>query len=175
MKVSRTEEHGLRLTMALAAADEQLTVRELAEREALPEPTVAKVVHRLRRAGLVRAERGRNGGYSLARPAAELTLATVLGAFDSSHGDDGFCQRMSRDGAPCTHLNGCGLRPVWRGLTELIGDFLSGITLADLLQGRNRPDMRCMTDGSAQPADLPLARQLAGRKRPGPQAGAVEG
>jgi Rrf2 family iron-sulfur cluster assembly transcriptional regulator len=151
--------------MALAAADGQLTVRELAEREALPEPTVAKVVHRLRRAGLVRAERGRNGGYSLARPADELTLAAVLEPFDSSLADGSFCRTMSRDGTPCTHLSRCGLRPIWRNLTELIGDFLSGITLADLLAdrgGSHRPGQGGYT------AQLPLEAGTA--CHPGPAA-----
>ena len=75
MKVSKSEEYGIRLVMSLAADGGQLTIRELAAEEALPDTTVAKVIGRLRQAGLVEAARGRNGGYSLTRSAGEITLA----------------------------------------------------------------------------------------------------
>jgi DNA-binding IscR family transcriptional regulator len=60
VRVSKSEEYGIRLVMSLALSGSQLTIRELAEREGLPDTTVAKVVGRLRRAGLVEAERGRD-------------------------------------------------------------------------------------------------------------------
>jgi len=78
MRVSKAEEYGIRLVASLAASGGQLTTRELAEREGLPEATVSKVVLRLRRAGLVEASRGRRGGYTLARPPAEITLLEVI-------------------------------------------------------------------------------------------------
>ena len=139
MKVSKTEEYGVRLVMSLAASGGQLNIRELAAREGLPEPTVAKVVARLRRAGVVTAERGRNGGYSLSCAPDRLTLASVVAAFEQRVYDPGFCSRMTPEGATCARSAECGLRPVWSGLTEVIGDFLSSITVADLVAGRTVP------------------------------------
>ena len=134
MRISKHEELGLRLVASLARDGGQLTVRELANAEGLPETTVAKVVARLRTAGLVDAERGRNGGYSLIRSAHDITLAEVVGAFDTHVFDSGFCTRMNA-GAGCAHDADCGLRPVWRGLGVLIGNFLGGFTVADLVRG----------------------------------------
>ncbi len=95
MRITKFEEYGLRLVLRLAAAGGQLTIRELAEREGIPEATVAKVIARLRAAGLVRAARGRNGGYALAEPASAITIARIVEAFDERLYDPGFCDRMA--------------------------------------------------------------------------------
>jgi Rrf2 family protein len=139
VRITKSEEYGLRLVMRLAENGGQLTIRELAGGEGLPEPTVAKVIGRLRRAGVVSAARGRNGGYSLTLPAGEITVARVVEAFDDRVYDPGFCDRMSPGEEACAHSNACGLRPVWHGLTAVIGDFLAGITVADVIAGRGRP------------------------------------
>ncbi len=139
MRITKSEEYGLRLVLRLAADGGQLTIRELAERERLPEPTVAKVIGRLRRSGIVAAERGRNGGYALDRPAAELTVASVVGAIDEGMYDPSFCDRMTPGAAACARTSSCGIRPVWRGLTAVIGEFLNGITIADLIHGAPKP------------------------------------
>ena len=135
MRVSKSEESGLRLVMSLAVSGDQLTIRELAERESLPDTTVAKIVGRLRRAGLVEAVRGRNGGYTLTRSADEISLANVVGAFDAQVFSSDFCSTMSPGDGPCAKSTNCGLRPVWRGLRNVIGDFLDGITVADIAAG----------------------------------------
>lgn len=139
MRVTKAEEYGVRLVLRLASAARQLTVRELAEAEGLPEPTVAKVVAELRRAGIVEAERGRNGGYCLSASPEELTLAGVVGAFAEPLYGVGFCERLTPEGTTCVRAASCGLRPVWRGLTAVVSDFLSQITIADLLRGPATP------------------------------------
>lgn len=135
MRITKAEEYGLRLVIRLAAEGGQLTIRELADQERLPEATVAKIVGRLRRAGVVVAERGRNGGYALTRAADQITIARVVEAFDERIYDPTFCDRMSPGHETCAHSTSCGLRPVWRGLTAVIGEFLAGITVADVVQG----------------------------------------
>ena len=124
------------MVMRLASEGGQLSIRELADSERLPEPTVAKVIGRLRRSGLVTAERGRNGGYALELPADEITIARIVEAFDDRFYDPTFCERMTPGDAACTRSSSCGLRPVWRGLTEVVGRFLAGITVADVIQGQ---------------------------------------
>jgi Rrf2 family protein len=134
VRISKHEEYGLRVVTRLARNGGQLNIRELAEHEGLPETTIAKVVARLRGAGLLTAERGRNGGYSLHRPADQVTLAQVVEAFGDRIFDQEFCTRMS-PGASCTHHADCGLKPMWRGLGAVIGNFLAGYTVDDLVRG----------------------------------------
>ena len=138
MRVSKSEEYGLRLVMSLAVSGDQLTIRELAEREDLPDTTVAKIVGRLRHAGLVEAERGRNGGYTLTRSADEISLSQVVSSFEAEVFSSDFCHTMSPGDGPCAKSAGCGLKPVWRGLRNVIGNFLDGITVADIVAGGNR-------------------------------------
>ncbi len=154
MRISKTEEYGLRLVMTLAVDGGQLTIRELAAREDLPETTVAKVVGALRKAGVVRAERGRYGGYELAAPPARITLARVVEAFDDRMFDAGFCDRMSPGHRGCSHADRCGLRPVWRSLSEMVAQFLAGITVADVIRGA----------GSAPIMTAPPLGMVAGRR-----------
>lgn len=138
MRVSKSEEFGLRLVMGLARNGGRLNIRELAALEQLPETTVAKVVGRLRLAGIVEAERGRNGGYSLTRDADQITLARVVGAFGHRRYDGAFCERMS-PGGDCAHIGACRLQSVWSELGAVIGNFLAGITVADVIRGDASP------------------------------------
>ncbi len=136
MQISKTEEHGLRLVMRLAAHGGQLTVGELSEAENLPEPTVAKVLLGLRRAGLVRAERGRNGGYTLARRPEEISVGEVLESVGEPLFEGRFCQGMELPtGRACPHEDACGIRPVWQYIETMVMRVLSGTTLADVLEG----------------------------------------
>ncbi|MCP4902211.1 MAG: Rrf2 family transcriptional regulator [bacterium] len=152
MRVTKSEEYGLRLVMSLALEKTQLSIRELADRETLPEPTVAKVISRLRHTGVVTSERGRNGGYTLADSADQINLAQIVEAFSDPLYDRSFCDRVTPNDEPCAHDSECGLRPVWRGLADLVADFLSGITVADIIQKSSSPAMYPTT----QPIPLDL-------------------
>jgi Rrf2 family protein len=145
VRITKSEEYGLRLVLRLAADGGQLNIRELAHMEAIPETTVAKVISKLRRAGLVCAERGRNGGYSLTLAAQDITIARVVAAFESTVYGPDFCDRMTPGDGGCANESACGLRPVWRGLTAVIGDFLESITVADVIHGK-----------APQPGSLPM-------------------
>jgi len=118
VKVSKSEEYGLRLVMSLAVSGEQLTIRELAEREGLPDTTVAKIVGRLREAGLVEAVRGRNGGYTLTRSAEEISLSDVVSAFEAQVFSSDFCHTMSPGDGICARSSVWVVRssraPGWR-------------------------------------------------------------
>ncbi len=146
MRVSKREEYGIRLIMSLADNGGQLTIRELAAGEALPDTTVAKVIGSLRHAGLVEAARGRNGGYRLTRTANEITLADIVAAFDAEVFDSEFCDRMSPGEGGCARGADCSLKPVWRGLSTVIGNFLGDISVADVVAGA----------ASAGPEPLPV-------------------
>lgn len=74
----------LRALLALADAPGRwCSVTELARVQDLPAARLEQLLLRLRRAGVLEARRGRRGGYRLARPAAELSLAVILSALES--------------------------------------------------------------------------------------------
>ncbi|HEX7446889.1 MAG TPA: Rrf2 family transcriptional regulator [Pirellulales bacterium] len=81
--ISQTAEYALRAVVFLAdRADAPQTTQQIAKVTCVPAGYLAKVMQGLRRAGLVAAQRGLHGGFSLARPAAELTVLDVVRAVD---------------------------------------------------------------------------------------------
>jgi Rrf2 family protein len=156
----------MRLIMSLADEGSQMTIHDLAERELIPEPTVAKVVGRLRRAGLVAAARGRNGGYTLARPASGISLASIVDAFGESFHDTSICNRMQAGGKSCGRSASCGLRPVWTSLAELIGDHLAGITIADVIGRKPGRPPQSSSKGSSNHLQLQSFSQPAEERGP---------
>jgi Rrf2 family transcriptional regulator, iron-sulfur cluster assembly transcription factor len=136
MRISKTEEHGVRLVMRLAAHGRQLTVTQLAELENLPEPTVAKVLLLLRRGGIVRAERGRHGGYSLSTSPSRISVGQVLESLGKPLFEGRFCYGVEvPDDRGCPREDGCGLRSVWRHIEMMVMRVLFGTSLNDLLHG----------------------------------------
>jgi Rrf2 family protein len=144
MKITAQEEYGLRCLLHLGRVTERasLTIPDIAASEGLSQAYVAKLLAVLRQAGLIESERGRAGGYRLARPAGEITLSAVLSVLGEPLFDgDGFCQKHSgtetTDGT-CVHLSGCTLRVLWQTLENWMRQTLEGVTLADLLNGEDR-------------------------------------
>jgi len=85
---------------------------------------------------VVRAERGRRGGYSLARPPREISVGEVLEAVGERLFEGRFCRGPEPSHRrACPHESACGIRPVWQYIESMMMRVLSGTTLADLLGG----------------------------------------
>jgi Rrf2 family protein len=83
MRLSARVDYALRAAAELAAAGEgPTTVGELAKGQEMPPKYLENILLQMRRAGLVRGQRGPEGGYVLARPASEISLADVIRAVD---------------------------------------------------------------------------------------------
>lgn len=134
LRITKAEDQAVRLVMRLAATGEQQTLGQLAEQEALPEPTVAKLLGQLRRGGVVEAIRGRHGGYVLSRDPADIPVAEVLRALGSGPVSDHPCVESPENGGDCPRTDDCGLRAVWRHLQEQVNGLLENTTMADLLR-----------------------------------------
>lgn len=70
------------------AGDRPMPVKELAERRSIPDQFLEQLFSTLRRAGLLTSRRGSKGGYSLARPAGEITVLEVVQALDGKVGQE---------------------------------------------------------------------------------------
>lgn len=135
MKLSSQEEYGLRCLLQLARSGEgaSLTIAELSKREGISAPNVAKMLRLLRKAGFVKATRGQQGGYALARPAAAISVGETLAALGGRIFDDDFCDRHAGSEGSCAHLEGCSIKPVLQRLQEVVDSVLGHMTLAELL------------------------------------------
>ncbi len=135
MKITAQEEYGLRCIVQLAYAPpgEPLTGAEIARREGLSYPYVEKLLGILKRAGLAKSHRGVKGGYTLARPAEQITLGDVgraLGGFQTSQD---ICRRYTGNLKTCIHDADCGIRPVWMGITQYVVGVMDSIPISQIL------------------------------------------
>lgn len=141
MKITAQEEYGLRCLLQLARAEEpSLSISEIAAKEGLSQPYVAKLLAALRQAGFVDSARGRAGGYRLARPADQIGLGGLLDALgEPLFEEPGYCEKHSgNESGGCVHLGQCSLRALWLTLETWMRTTLDRISLADLLQSEFR-------------------------------------
>ncbi len=134
MKITSQEEYAIRCLGQLARSDAKTTISQIAVAVGLSDENTAKIMGRLRQLGLVHSIRGKEGGYVLARGAEEISVAEVLegisgGVFELERCSSG------NEGQGCVYHTDCGLRPVWVTLGGIVHDFLSSITLADIVAG----------------------------------------
>lgn len=120
------------LDLALQPAEQTITLAEIAARQSISVAYLEQLFAKLKRQGLVASVRGANGGYYLARPAKSITVLEIIEAVnetvDATRCDhQGNCQ----NGAMClTH-------DLWHNLSLHIADYLTNITLDDLINRDN--------------------------------------
>lgn len=134
MKLSSNEEYGLRCLLRLAYAGHGLTIPELSQAEGVSAAYTAKLLRELRKGGFVTAVRGKEGGYALARPAAEIVIGDVMNALGGRLFESDFCESHAGSAAICTRSVDCSVRSLWRAVQVAVDQVLSKATLNDLLQ-----------------------------------------
>jgi Rrf2 family protein len=129
--ISKTEEYALRAAIHLARLHANGPVRSstLARVTGIPANYLSKVLHQLGRHGVVVSERGRNGGFRLARDPAEVTLAELLFPFAPQAGR----ARCLLGQEECSDDDPCPAHKHWKGAKAMIGDFFSQTTLGDVI------------------------------------------
>lgn len=139
MQLSTRGRYAVMAMVELAGRDgaTPVTLTDIAARQQLSLCYLEQLFGGLRRAGLVTSTRGANGGYRLARPAATISIAEIVGG-----ADEPIRATRCRPGeAGCQH-NAAGERQVchthdlWAELGRQIFSFLSAISLADVIAGR---------------------------------------
>jgi Rrf2 family iron-sulfur cluster assembly transcriptional regulator len=127
MKVSTRGDYAARalLSLALHGDDRPTSVKEIAERTDLPQPYLEQILLAVKGAGLVRSKRGVGGGYVLARPPAEITLADIIAAVEGP---------LTTIMDEHDHCEGhCVLQEVWVWVSDDTRKMLEGVTLAELV------------------------------------------
>jgi Rrf2 family protein len=136
MKLSANEEYGLRCLLRLGYAGEggSLTIPEISHAEGVSPAYAAKILRILRRSGYVKAARGKEGGYALARPPESIAIGEVMATLGGRLFESGFCDSHSGQFAICTRSVDCSVRSLWRAVQVAVDQVLSRATLRDLLQ-----------------------------------------
>lgn len=134
IRMTKQTDYGFVLLSELAAGDGRVAnAPELAQETRLPLPTVAKILKLLARSGVVRSQRGVKGGYSLARPAREISAAEIVTALEGP-----VALTVCIDGSPgeCDREDFCGVRGHWQRINDAVEQALTAISLEDLAHPR---------------------------------------
>ena len=130
MRVTMKSDYGLRAMIDLAAHYGQGPVPSaaIAERQVVPEHFLDQLLIALRRAGLLKSQRGPQGGHMLARPPQQISMSDVIRALDGSTAPmeclptPSFCQLSP----------GCAIREVWQQVEQFAQQLLASTTLDQL-------------------------------------------
>lgn len=144
MRVSAKTDYALRAAVELAAAPEGTPVKgeKLSTTQSIPLRFLENILLQLRHAGIVESRRGADGGYRLARPAAEISLADVIRAID------GPLAGVSGQRPETLDFKGRSepLREVWVAVRASLRGVLENVTLADVANGELPANVRSLTE-----------------------------
>lgn len=133
MRMSAKAEYAVRAMTQLAAVDSGalVTTEDLAKSQGIPAQFLVDILSDLRNDRLVRSHRGREGGYELARPAAQISVADVLRSID---GPLASVRDIGLGDLPYTGPTEA-LTDVWRALRASMRSVLEETTLTDVASG----------------------------------------
>jgi len=143
MRISSKADYAVRATAELAAVEGAgpVTAERLSKAQDIPLTFLLKILSELRHAGVVRSHRGAEGGYLLARPADQISLADVIRAVEgplaSVH--EARPEEIRYEGPARA------LREVWIAVRANLRAVLEHVTLADLARGKLPPAVKSVT------------------------------
>ncbi|AOX17092.1 SUF system Fe-S cluster assembly regulator [Kozakia baliensis] len=127
LRLSKLADYATVLLVQLGRHDNLTTATALASETGVPEPTVAKLLKGLAADGLVVSHRGARGGYRLAQPLEEISVANVITAVDGP-----IAITACVDGRSCEARATCNLSGHWDMVNNAIRETLMSISLADM-------------------------------------------
>jgi Rrf2 family protein len=135
MQVTRAGEYAIigLLYLAKQPVERMVMIDEISEAEGVPKSFLAKIFQSLAKAGFVRSHRGAGGGFSLAKPAGEITLLQVLHCVEGVFA----LQKCVTDDPECvvstTRMSSCTLCAVFTEAQNRVNEVFARTTLTDLL------------------------------------------
>jgi Rrf2 family protein len=141
VRVSAKADYAIRAAVELAAAgDGPVKGERLAQAQEIPSNFLENILSDLRNAGIVASRRGADGGYWLARPAADVSLADVIRAVDGPLAN----VRGVRSEQVVYQGSAEKLRDVWVAVRASLRSVLENVTLADLANGELPASVRTL-------------------------------
>lgn len=138
MKLSKKGEYALRALIDLGIATEVgrslVQVSELAEKERIPVKFLEQIMQLLKEEGFVESQRGKFGGYRLARPAAKITVGSVVRMIDGPLAPIGCVSHTAYEKCSCPDEVHCGLRMLMLDVRNAIAGILDRYSLADVVE-----------------------------------------
>ena len=135
VRISTKGRYALRMMLDIAQnqKDGYVTLKDVAQRQDISKKYLEQIALHLSQACMLRAVRGYQGGYMLAKPASEYTIHAILQVVEGSMSPVACLEQAPN---ACPRRGKCETLPLWTALEKLIYDYLNGITLQDIVEGR---------------------------------------
>ncbi len=143
MKISTKGRYALRMLLDLAMHTEQgyVALKDIADRQQLSKKYLEQIVPLLNKSGLLRTNRGYQGGYMLAKSPAEYSVGEILRV---TEGDLCPVSCLQCDPIECPRADSCMTLGVWKGLYKVITDYLDNMSLQDIIDNYTAADDFCI-------------------------------
>ncbi|MCL2107091.1 MAG: Rrf2 family transcriptional regulator [Oscillospiraceae bacterium] len=143
MKISTKGRYSLRMLLDLAEHKDEgfIALKDIARRQGISKKYLEQLVPLLGSGDFLRANRGYQGGYMLARAPGQYTVGQVLRVTEG-----GLCPVACLENEPnqCGRSGYCKTLPMWQGLQKVIDEYLDGITLQMILDESTEAGEYCI-------------------------------
>ena len=132
MKISTKGRYALRMLIDLAehGSGRFVSLKEISDRQNISKKYLEQIIQIFNKTDVLRANRGAQGGYMLARSPEKYTVGEILRLTEGSLSP---VDCVDQDPVMCEKSINCPTLPVWRGLANVVNQYLDGITLQDLV------------------------------------------
>ena len=133
MMISTKSRYGLRFLIDIAGHGEKsfVPLKDVAERQGISEKYLEIIVKEMVKGGLIVALRGKGGGYRLSRPPEEYNIRDIVMLMEGSMAPVACLEEGAES---CPRREVCPTLPLWRGLDNVISEYLGRFTLKDLCE-----------------------------------------
>ena len=132
MKISTKGRYALRMLLDLAEhrGEGFISLKEISERQGISKQYLEQIVSLLNTSNILRANRGKQGGYMLAKEPSECTAGQILRITEGSLAP---VTCLEDEINQCTRVDFCKTLFLWKGLGRVIAEYLDSVTLQDIL------------------------------------------
>ena len=125
----------MRTMVEIAKSDQEKGIfqKDISEIQKISYKYLDHIIYSLKRAGLLENVKGKKSGYQLTRVASDITLYEIHAAFEP---EIAIVECLS-EYIQCDMEDMCATKDFWNGLNTLIKQYLTNITLQDLVEGKN--------------------------------------
>ena len=140
MKISTKGRYALRMMIDLAEHQEDgyIALKDISERQNISKKYLEQIIAIVNKPGVLRANRGSQGGYRLAKEPKDYTVGEILRMTEGSLSP---VECVDYNPIECERAANCPTLPVWQHLSKIINEYLDSVTLQDLIDSHNQSEI----------------------------------
>ena len=137
MKISTKGRYALRMMIDLAEHQDEgfVALKDISERQNISKKYLEQIISIINKPDILRANRGSQGGYRLAKAPKEYTVGEILRLTEGTLSP---VECVDYDPIECARAENCATLPMWRKLSKIINEYLDSVTLQDLVENHNK-------------------------------------